>query len=29
MSDRIRRELNSLSITIKDRKDGAEWEVSG
>lgn len=29
ISDRIRQELNSLGITIKDRKDGAEWEISG
>jgi cysteinyl-tRNA synthetase len=25
-SDRIREELNKLGITIKDRKDGADWE---
>ena len=27
-SDRIREELNKLGITIKDRKDGADWERS-
>lgn len=25
-SDKIREELNNLGITIKDRKDGADWE---
>ena len=27
-SDRIRNELTRLGITIKDRKDGADWEIS-
>jgi len=27
-ADRIRNELTSLGITIKDRKDGADWEIS-
>jgi len=27
-ADRIRNELSSLGITIKDRKDGADWEIS-
>ena len=26
MSDKIREELNQIGITIKDRKDGADWE---
>jgi cysteinyl-tRNA synthetase len=26
VSDKIRQELNMLGVTIKDRKDGAEWE---
>jgi cysteinyl-tRNA synthetase len=26
VSDKIREELNKLGITIKDRKDGADWE---
>ncbi|MFA5820293.1 MAG: cysteine--tRNA ligase [Bacteroidales bacterium] len=26
ISDKIRQKLNKLGITIKDRKDGAEWE---
>jgi cysteinyl-tRNA synthetase len=26
-SDKIRDELNKLGITIKDRKDGADWEL--
>jgi cysteinyl-tRNA synthetase len=26
-SDRIREELNNLGVTIKDRKDGADWEI--
>jgi cysteinyl-tRNA synthetase len=26
-SDRIREELNKLGVTIKDRKDGADWEI--
>jgi cysteinyl-tRNA synthetase len=28
ISDNIRKELNELGITIKDRKDGADWEIS-
>jgi cysteinyl-tRNA synthetase len=27
-ADRIRNELSGLGITIKDRKDGADWEIS-
>ena len=27
-ADRIRNELIDLGITIKDRKDGADWEIS-
>ena len=27
MSDKIRNELNQIGITIKDRKDGADWEM--
>jgi cysteinyl-tRNA synthetase len=27
-ADRIRNELTDLGITIKDRKDGADWEIS-
>jgi cysteinyl-tRNA synthetase len=27
-SDKIRDELNSLGITIKDTKDGTVWEIS-
>jgi len=27
VSDRIRSELNSLGIIVKDKKDGADWEV--
>ena len=27
VSDKIRDELNKLGITIKDRKDGADWEI--
>ena len=27
-ADRIRNELIKLGITIKDRKDGADWEIS-
>jgi cysteinyl-tRNA synthetase len=27
VSDKIREELNLLGITIKDRKDGADWEI--
>jgi cysteinyl-tRNA synthetase len=27
LSDKIREELNKLGITIKDRKDGADWEM--
>jgi len=27
-ADRIRNELSNLGITIKDRKDGADWEIS-
>jgi len=27
-ADRIRNELSDLGITIKDRKDGADWEIS-
>jgi len=27
-ADRIRNELTNLGITIKDRKDGADWEIS-
>lgn len=27
MSDNIRNELNQIGITIKDRKDGADWEM--
>jgi cysteinyl-tRNA synthetase len=27
-ADRIRNELTKLGITIKDRKDGADWEIS-
>ena len=26
-ADRIRNELTSLGITVKDRKDGADWEI--
>ena len=28
ISDKIRLELNKLGITIKDRKDGVDWEIS-
>ena len=27
-ADRIRDELTSLGITVKDRKDGADWEIN-
>jgi cysteinyl-tRNA synthetase len=27
-ADRIRNELSSLGITVKDRKDGADWEIN-
>lgn len=27
VSDKIREDLNNLGITIKDRKDGADWEM--
>ena len=27
VSDKIRDELNKLGITIKDRKDGTDWEI--
>ena len=27
LSDKIRRELNQLGITLKDLKDGAEWDI--
>jgi cysteinyl-tRNA synthetase len=27
LSDHIREELNKAGITLKDLKDGAEWEV--
>ena len=27
-ADRLRNELSNLGITIKDRKDGADWEIS-
>ncbi|MEA3462241.1 MAG: cysteine--tRNA ligase [Bacteroidota bacterium] len=27
-ADRIRNKLTSLGITVKDRKDGADWEIS-
>ena len=27
-ADRIRNELGNLGITVKDRKDGADWEIS-
>ncbi|MDF1575526.1 MAG: cysteine--tRNA ligase [Bacteroidales bacterium] len=27
-ADRIRNELSNLGITIKDRKDGADWEIN-
>ncbi|MFO8021519.1 MAG: cysteine--tRNA ligase, partial [Perlabentimonas sp.] len=27
-SDRIRDELNKLGVTVKDRKDGFDWELS-
>ena len=27
VSDKIRQELNKLGITIKDRKDGVDWEI--
>ena len=27
-SDKIREELNKLGVTIKDRKDGADWEIA-
>jgi cysteinyl-tRNA synthetase len=29
LSDRIRDELSKIGISVKDRKDGAEWEVEG
>ena len=29
LSDRIRNELGKLGIAVKDRKDGAEWEIGG
>ena len=29
LSDRIRDELGKLGIAVKDRKDGAEWEIGG
>jgi cysteinyl-tRNA synthetase len=25
-SDKIRKELNEIGITLKDKKDGVEWE---
>jgi cysteinyl-tRNA synthetase len=28
-SDRIRDELNKLGVTVKDRKDGFDWEIEG
>ena len=28
VSDKIRLELNKLGVTIKDRKDGVDWEIS-
>jgi cysteinyl-tRNA synthetase len=27
MSDHIRDELGKIGITVKDRKDGADWEI--
>jgi cysteinyl-tRNA synthetase len=27
-ADRIRNELTKLGITVKDRKDGADWEIN-
>jgi len=27
-ADRIREELTNLGITVKDRKDGADWEMN-
>jgi len=27
-ADRIRDTLSSLGVTVKDRKDGADWEIS-
>jgi cysteinyl-tRNA synthetase len=27
VSDKIRLELNKLGVTIKDRKDGVDWEI--
>jgi len=27
-ADRIREELTNLGITVKDRKDGADWEIN-
>ena len=27
-ADRIRKELTNLGITVKDRKDGADWEMN-
>ncbi len=28
VSDRIRDRLNELGITVKDRKDGYDWEIT-
>jgi cysteinyl-tRNA synthetase len=28
ISDKIRQELNKLGVTIKDRKDGVDWELN-
>jgi cysteinyl-tRNA synthetase len=28
ISDKIRQELNKLGVTLKDRKDGVDWEIS-
>ncbi len=27
-ADRIRKGLSHLGITVKDRKDGADWEIN-
>ena len=27
-ADRIRKELTNMGITVKDRKDGADWEIN-
>jgi len=29
LSDRIRKELAGFGITVKDKKDGFEWEIKG